>query len=102
MNFLNLSYGIDYTYSYPYGYWSEPQIKVIKGDYTGLIFDVMLSGLSKINTDPDFKFTYSYKILKMWDSAEQTKVKIILSEKDAEFISDLILSMIKRMNDKPK
>ena len=95
--------GEEFVYSFPYGYWAEPQIKVLNGVYKGLIFDVMMSGLGRQPPETEFKFTYSYKILKMWDGVDTTKfdgVNITLDQKDVWFLGQLILSLIEDFNER--
>lgn len=93
----------DYKYSFPYGYWAEPQIQVLNGTYEGLVFDVMKSGVGKFANADDYQFTFSYRILRMWKDALPTQfdgAKITLQDHDVTFISKLILSFIEDFNKK--
>ena len=35
----------DYAYSFPYGQHAQPQIKILSGEYKGLVFDIESSAV---------------------------------------------------------
>jgi hypothetical protein len=96
MQIEKLTLNKDFTYSFPYGHYAEPQLKVVDGDYYGMIIDILNSGIS-ISYDETGKknnnLHYTYKILKMWDGMPQEQIinnKVVLTKKDEYYLSVLV------------
>jgi hypothetical protein len=52
----------DYKYSFPYGHYANPQIKILTGKHKGLVFDIESSAV--VTSMFENKLNVSYKILK--------------------------------------
>lgn len=81
----------DYKYSFPYGHYDNPQIKILAGKYKGLVFDITSSAV--ITENFKSKLNVEYKILKHWD--EKSKV---ISTEDQKFICDATYNFIRDFN----
>lgn len=91
----------DFKYSFPYGQYTEPQIEVLQGEYKGLKFDIMTSGISKSSDEPDHKLTYTFKILKTWETMDTSKIQgetLLLDSDDNKYIGELVYNFIKVFN----
>ncbi len=83
----------EFEYDFPYGYWAEPQIRVLSGPYKGLIVDILCSGIGKHSDDDFSKFTYTYNIKKMWNESSGK-----INSSDELYIGKLVLNLIKQEN----
>lgn len=83
----------EFEYDFPYGHWAEPQIRVLSGPYKGLIVDILCSGIGKHSDDDFSKFTYTYKIKKMWNESISQ-----ITKDDEHYIGKLVLNLIKQEN----
>ena len=80
----------DYKVTYPYGVWAEPQVEIIKGDYKGLIFDIVSSYITSSPNEESISsdFTVNYKIIKLCDDENMTTI-------DSRIINQIVLNYIK-------
>lgn len=83
---------IDYAYSFPYGHHASPQIKVLSGKYSGLVFDIECSTV--VSSAIDNKFNVTYKILKFC----KNKNKFNITAEDNTFICHAAYNFIRDFN----
>lgn len=98
-----LMHNKDFRYSFPYGHWAEPQIKVLSGEYEGLVFDIMASGVAHDGVNGTDTLGYTFKILKVWKNIPQEQFdgkNITITEKDKDYLDRLVFSFIATFNEK--
>jgi hypothetical protein len=83
----------DYEYSFPYGHYAQPQIKILSGEYKGLVFDIESSAI--VTLQANSTLNVEYNIIKYWESNTN---KVIMREKDKEFICHAAYSFIRDYN----
>lgn len=76
----------DYKYSFPYGHYASPQIKILTGKYKGLVFDIESSivGTSMLEN----KLNVVYKILKSPEDKSVATNKDFICHATYNFIRD--------------
>lgn len=83
----------DYKYSFPYGHYANPQIKIISGKYKGLVFDIESSGV--ISTILDNKLNVSYKVLKSPEDKSVVATPEFICHATYNFIRDFNFDVTK-------
>ena len=81
----------DYKYSFPYGHYANPQIKILSGKYKGLIFDIECS--SVVTQNLNSSLSVNYKIINFWDDNI-----ISIKKVDKEFICHATYNFIRDYN----
>lgn len=102
LNLQELHYDTDYVITV--GKAKVPRFKVMQGNYKGLVFDLLQSGIMSSSDDTgkvDERFEYKYSIVKVWNEIPVPQVNgtnITLTVADQEYMHSLVLSYIKHLN----
>ena len=81
-----------------------PRFKIMLGNYKGLVFDLLQSGIMTSSDDTgkiDEVFEYKFSIVKVWNDIPLPQVngtKITLTVPDQEYMHSVVLSYIKHLN----